>query len=988
MPSNRRKKAKSRSKPKGSGQSSVQLGSAAISNQSAQVAGSIIKPVDLLSGSFAITGPISTQELKTCVTVSGASGSESVNFQSYRYASPEDIAAFEQQADRDLLGLQTISIMRHLILEYWLSAFLPVNLEGTTVDAYRWLIEAVEGRCDDFSTIFSQDVTKMLSEESRIAHLFRRFVKGRDHAAIENIWEVPKIINMTEGVSHYGQDRCNFQVPFWLSDDFFLHGAGKNRLKSYSDSYVFAWVDCMDIPLHYSRYQDHVIKHVVWAMQAYIDNPKKKKPVRGGALILSGVPSQTILEWFMCSSRSRVKKSLHGSGGDRQEITSIPDIEVFLAVPVLAAEKVEGEDIASSDVYFCVKSGINPGLDCRNQIAYQGSYQCLQDKHGQLSGEELAVLLQNALLHYNNKSVPLPPYSVKNDLSDVCDARQTLYNCSQPVVISSHGEADNASLLVQPRKTEALKKFYAAFWHYRKSIGKNKQPQNKQRQPIPENALLTVNSFFDGVSENKSTLKEKKAKKNRNRRKSRAKKVMPEQDVQKNGQSFAKKCSWGGELITHHYETVRRHALGKGGYYPDWDTITQDTCNENFYHNQEFDVLSLSNLSEHLDELNGCAFWLLRPVIFRYYSDGVLRLDTPRCEQLSIFYDTSDDAVKWLRYVQLFLENLVILMMQVIPQDSTQQKSIWEALMCLEFGVADTPILSSIIEKMVQDMIAFLKSGVDMQEPFFCTSCDAKQRHWFMLSDLNGPAKAKKDEALAILKKASEVKTEDNLCGLAGSETFQGACAKLNEVFSSLRIPFVFWLNQVSSNLSKEGSSSCVDTHARPEEARTLLDATDDEELVGALQIQDCTIGGFYDFSYVPENIIKCIFVLTIDGDMKIAQEFVHSSKRRISHVQLAEGRRVHTAGEMFFLKQQNQWVLHVINNGSGHYRPGFDSLFKPELEEALDKMDARIDQSATRRSLYHTLYGYTFCQNRDALDSCFEDDRAEDNSHVPKITV
>jgi hypothetical protein len=257
-----------------------------------------------------------------------------------------------------------------------------------------------------------------------------------------------------------------------------------------------------------------------------------------------------------------------------------------------------------------------------------------------------------------------------------------------------------------------------------------------------------------------------------------------------------------------------------------------------------------------------------------------------------------------------------------------------------------------------------------------------------MLSDLKGPIKAKKDEALAILKKAQEVMMGHNPSGWADQKTFQVACTMLNEVCSSSDIPFCAWLNQVGGNVSEEGSFSCVDTHARPEEARTLFDVTDDDELVGALQTQDCTIGGFYDFSYVPENIIKCIFVLTTDGDMKIAQEFVHSSKRRISHVQLAEGKRVDTAGEMFFLKQQNHWVLHVINNGSGHYRPDLDSLSKPSLRDALAKIDVRIDQSTTRLSSYHSLYGYAFCQNRDAVDSHLEDNRVDDHSHVPKITV
>jgi hypothetical protein len=77
----------------------------------------------------------------------------------------------------------------------------------------------------------------------------------------------------------------------------------------------------------------------------------------------------------------------------------------------------------------------------------------------------------------------------------------------------------------------------------------------------------------------------------------------------------------------------------------------------------------------------------------------------------------------------------------------------------------------------------------------------------------------------------------------------------------------------------------------------------------------------FFDVQWERENLLKYIYVIMTNKEVRIAPEPLHV-KYRPTHSELSNGQPVLAAGELVFTKENDAWKLITINNGSGHYKP------------------------------------------------------------------
>ncbi len=133
-----------------------------------------------------------------------------------------------------------------------------------------------------------------------------------------------------------------------------------------------------------------------------------------------------------------------------------------------------------------------------------------------------------------------------------------------------------------------------------------------------------------------------------------------------------------------------------------------------------------------------------------------------------------------------------------------------------------------------------------------------------------------------------------------------------------------------------------TEVEAEPDVARKREIAARLDELITASR-QDLagvyteTLGGQQEWDkfakravkQVDRNVIKFIYVVEADGAIRFDEEkFGGPVTGRAAHSELAGGRNVFGAGEAAFEKVgPGQWRLKEVNNGSGHYRPGGQTL-------------------------------------------------------------
>ena len=103
----------------------------------------------------------------------------------------------------------------------------------------------------------------------------------------------------------------------------------------------------------------------------------------------------------------------------------------------------------------------------------------------------------------------------------------------------------------------------------------------------------------------------------------------------------------------------------------------------------------------------------------------------------------------------------------------------------------------------------------------------------------------------------------------------------------------------------------------------------------------------YFHVTWQYENTVKCIYVVLNDDSVRIDFE-LSGSGERCTHSELAHGQPVRTAGEMIFVKLNNQWLLEKVNNGSGHYKPCpssigvMASLIAKRLHRSIDASKTR----------------------------------------------
>lgn len=86
----------------------------------------------------------------------------------------------------------------------------------------------------------------------------------------------------------------------------------------------------------------------------------------------------------------------------------------------------------------------------------------------------------------------------------------------------------------------------------------------------------------------------------------------------------------------------------------------------------------------------------------------------------------------------------------------------------------------------------------------------------------------------------------------------------------------------------------------------------------------------FREVSREEANLMKLIYAVTPEGTVSVEEERIRggADSSRAAHSELAQGRNVYAAGELAFERgADGVWRLTEINNGSGHYRPGQDTL-------------------------------------------------------------
>lgn len=106
----------------------------------------------------------------------------------------------------------------------------------------------------------------------------------------------------------------------------------------------------------------------------------------------------------------------------------------------------------------------------------------------------------------------------------------------------------------------------------------------------------------------------------------------------------------------------------------------------------------------------------------------------------------------------------------------------------------------------------------------------------------------------------------------------------------------------------------------------------------------------FFDIYIKHENIVKYIYAITEQGEIKIAHEPIGGDvSQRPCHSQLANGLGVKAAGELIFQYDDNTniWRLVTINNGSGHYRPPAHICLPKAKEEVIPQLNSNISQDS-----------------------------------------
>lgn len=781
---------------------------------------------------------------------------------------------------------KALHIITQLTIEYWLMSLGGVENNSNDSNFYRDALKIIATGKAEESFMQHKNELKKLYQQSIVGQFQRRFLKSSRDIEVDNVWQVPKEVYLPKGIPTAQRDITQVIAPFWISKDF---GVTNRADISKPTNYAWAWVDCHAAPLHRSQYQDNLIKHIALAMQARIESDRLANPtvaaVQGGTLIISGIPSSELLDWIQCPIKpSSVDSATQNKHGDAQRFTTIADIEVLIAIP-----KPESAPNISTDreVLIPLKPGRHYALTCHNEKVYQGFDKRYAAAHS-TRGVDLSIrhLLENTMrwVAKDNNTQQLRLKDASNKLR---------------IKVRSKGRA------------KTLKKIRSSFWYYFKQAC-----EPKTTPEITNDIMQSQDAFFEACRNLTPSLRANQVNK---------------------------------KVIKDNYNILTQNH-NERGIMPSLSTLGRDLQQAKSY-NVADEVnskkIAAADLHSSLDTLDGNEFWVLEPVLRKQYNSTVT-VQHQNLAQPAKYIDERDKSDKWSTYLQLYVENIVILMLQLIPDDKDKQAEVWRNIQRFgqNIGGNGFAITAVAVDGIVKEMQYFLqqkeKPSLQAQASFFRVTNN--QRSWLMIGDLLNSNLAKQRACVqGILAQHKPIQRNAWSNKNDSEEIYQ----KLYDIELLPGWSMNKWLQEDSDRpfADKEGSFYC------------------------------------YEVKRLTEGAVKCIYAFDIYNELHILHESMHGHNRDYSHIQLTGGTQVYTAGEMYFRKREDGWYLDTINNASGHFRPAKASVLMPELKCALTQLtgiDVEHAQYCGHSAMYDSIH--------DAEDKAISHEFAEATFHA--ITV
>lgn len=775
-------------------------------------------------------------------------------FTNYKDATKAAVTAFEAQASDTKKALL---ILHQLTLEYWIASLYNKHPRKCKKTFYHKTLKYITNGNSSSAWSREESLTYYCYKKSPVKRLHKRFFNNSSAKELEYVWQVPKEVYLPQGVPTGHQKNTQVTAPFWISKDFCVHSEQKNTLAC--ADYAWAWVDCHASPLRLSDYQDNIIKHIALAMQTQVEhNPtdnadntvyKIKQTsalVKGGTLIISGIPSSDLLDWIQCPIKpNTVDATTHDKYGDAQRFSAIEDIEVLIAIPRPKYPKSSSDD---QEVLIQLKPGRNYALVCNNDLVYKGfDKKCIDAHNTRGTNYSIVNLLKNAVEY-------TAEIKTKKKIT-----KEITYEQARKLLLTKVSITD---------QNAALEQIYNKFWE-----NFNRACKPRKSKELSADILLTQHTFFTECARQFDKLR---------------------------------KCKYNKKVIKDNYNILCDQP--QQGILPNLWTLAKDLHKAASYNVAEGvnrEKIAPHELHSKLDNLDGNDFWLLEPVL-RKQNNGLATLQRQNLTQPPIYIDQREPNDKWKTYLQLYIENVVILMLQLIPDDQDMQAKIWSKIQneTINIGTHGFSIANSVINTIVEEMIVFLNqtevTSPQEQSPFFILS--KSERSWFMVCDLLDSNFAKQRACVKrILAQHKPISSKAWSKETDAKDIYQ----KLYDIELLSGWSMNHWLQQTNNSPLTTHDSSFY-----------------------------C-----YDVKLIKEGAVKCIYALDIYNNLHILHESMHGNNRNYSHIQLTGGTPVHAAGEMYFRKQKGEWYLAIINNASGHYGPAKASVLTPELCAALTQL-------------------------------------------------
>ena len=298
----------------------------------------------------------------------------------FKEVDENSLAELSNKADVNSIDLTVLkkefkkqeNILKRMSLEHALHYLFPV-LAANERKLYHQLMNAVQSNSPE--AFQPKMLESILQKIKNVNAWLKNYVSDK---GVQLCWNTPKFIYLPDGIPMPGKEDTHIVCPFFSSKKFKTEPALNT-----GDEYLLAKIDLEEVPFIKSKFSEVYVRNLAMTLQQRIENDPEK--TKGASLLLSGMPSENLLNWFRGSLSSEEQKTTDQS--------PVPDIEVIYVIPT---------KINQSPYLFTLKpSRASFRLKKSNKIKYSDTHKKM---HQTLAKERVRMIVDDIILQARDSS--------------------------------------------------------------------------------------------------------------------------------------------------------------------------------------------------------------------------------------------------------------------------------------------------------------------------------------------------------------------------------------------------------------------------------------------------------------------------------------------------------------------------------------------------------------------------------------------------------